>query len=76
MTESTPQSTEAEGPERYPVLPLRDIVVFPGSVDMNKLNPIDKFAMKALKAKSSDYRDWDAIATWAKCIATTLKKAA
>ena len=29
MTESKPQSTDAEGPERYPVLPLRDIVVFP-----------------------------------------------
>src|SRR6476619_5804668 len=29
MTESKPQSTEAEGSERFPVLPLRDIVVFP-----------------------------------------------
>src|SRR4029078_227408 len=29
MTETKPHSTEAEGPERYPVLPLRDIVVFP-----------------------------------------------
>jgi len=29
MTESKPQSTEAGGPERFPVLPLRDIVVFP-----------------------------------------------
>ena len=54
----------------------RDVVVFPGSVDMNKLDPIHKFAMNALKAKSGDYRDWDAISTWAKSIATTLKKAA
>ncbi len=29
MTEPTPHSTEAGGPEHYPVLPLRDIVVFP-----------------------------------------------
>src|SRR6478752_6933769 len=29
MTESKQQSTEAGGPERFPVLPLRDIVVFP-----------------------------------------------
>src|SRR5512146_1953751 len=29
MTETKPQSTEAGGPEHYPVLPLRDIVVFP-----------------------------------------------
>ena len=29
MTESKPHSTEAEGSERFPVLPLRDIVVFP-----------------------------------------------
>ena len=29
MTETKPHSTEAGGPEHYPVLPLRDIVVFP-----------------------------------------------
>jgi ATP-dependent Lon protease len=29
MTEPKPESTEAGGPEHYPVLPLRDIVVFP-----------------------------------------------
>ena len=29
MTETKPQITEAGGPEHYPVLPLRDIVVFP-----------------------------------------------
>src|SRR6478609_2077045 len=29
MTEPKPQITEAGGPELYPVLPLRDIVVFP-----------------------------------------------
>ena len=29
MTEPKPHSTEAGGPERFPVLPLRDIVVFP-----------------------------------------------
>ena len=52
-----------------------DIVVFNGSIDLNKLNSIEKMAMKALKAKSSDYRDWDAIKTWAKGIATMLKKA-
>src|SRR5215510_12340871 len=29
MTETKPHSTEREGPAHYPVLPLRDIVVFP-----------------------------------------------
>ncbi|MGC2410816.1 MAG: endopeptidase La [Methyloceanibacter sp.] len=29
MTEITPHTSEAEAPEHYPVLPLRDIVVFP-----------------------------------------------
>src|SRR5512146_2353711 len=29
MTESKPQSVKVPGPELYPVLPLRDIVVFP-----------------------------------------------
>ena len=29
MTETKPQKTEADAPEFFPVLPLRDIVVFP-----------------------------------------------
>src|SRR5688572_26689848 len=29
MTETKPQKTEADAPEHFPVLPLRDIVVFP-----------------------------------------------
>ena len=29
MTEESPKTSEAEAPECYPVLPLRDIVVFP-----------------------------------------------
>jgi menaquinone-dependent protoporphyrinogen oxidase len=51
----------------------REVIVFPGAVDLNKLNPIEKLAMKALKATSSDYRDWDAITSWAKGIAKSLK---
>ena len=47
----------------------QDTAVFFGAVDLNKLNPLEKLAMKALKSTSSDYRDWDKITAWAKGIA-------
>ncbi len=30
----------------------REVIVFPGSIDLNKLNLVEKLAMKALKAKA------------------------
>jgi len=52
----------------------RDIAFFHGAIDMKKLGLAEKLIVKALRAPAGDFRDWEAIASWAKEIATTLKK--
>jgi menaquinone-dependent protoporphyrinogen oxidase len=52
----------------------RDITVFHGSADEKKLNFFFKFMLKNVKAPTGDFRDWDAITSWAKKIAGELKK--
>ena len=52
----------------------RDIAVFHGALDVNKLNFFEKFILKMVKAPVSDFRDWDTINSWAKAIATEMKK--
>jgi len=51
----------------------RDIAVFHGAVDVGKLNFIEKRMLKTVKAPSGDFRDWDAITSWAAAIADALK---
>jgi menaquinone-dependent protoporphyrinogen oxidase len=51
----------------------RDIAVFRGAVDESKLNWLEKWALKNVKAPAGDFRDWDAIAAWATAIADALK---
>ena len=51
-----------------------DIVVFHGDVDMEKLNIIEKRILGNVKAPVGDFRNWDAITTWATSIASTLKE--
>jgi menaquinone-dependent protoporphyrinogen oxidase len=51
----------------------RDVTVFHGAVDAGKLNFIEKWILKNVKAPSGDFRDWDAIAAWAAAIADALK---
>jgi menaquinone-dependent protoporphyrinogen oxidase len=51
----------------------RDIALFHGVIDLRKLNFIERMMMKAMKAPTGDYRDWDAITAWATAIATTLR---
>ena len=53
----------------------RDIAVFHGTVDMEKLNFIEKSMIKNVKAPIGDFRDWDAITSWAVMIADELKEA-
>ena len=53
----------------------RDIAVFHGNVDMKKLNFIEKWMIKNVKAPVGDFRDWEAIASWATDIAAVLKEA-
>lgn len=52
----------------------RDITVFHGAIDMNKLNALEKFAIKKVKSPVGDFRNWDAITSWAKAISQELKK--
>ncbi|MCS7056697.1 MAG: flavodoxin domain-containing protein [Thermoflexales bacterium] len=50
----------------------RDIAVFHGKIDPDALHLGDKLIVKAVKAKTGDYRDWRAIEAWADNIARQL----
>lgn len=50
----------------------RDIAVFHGNMDEDKLNLGEKLIVKAIKGKFGDYRDWDAIRAWASQIGAAL----
>jgi len=52
----------------------RDVVVFHGALDSKKLSLPEKLILKGVKAPVGDFRDWDAIASWAAAITETLKK--
>ena len=52
----------------------RDVAIFHGAVDVGKLNLIEKWMLKNVKAPIGDFRDWDAITSWAAAIADALKK--
>jgi len=52
----------------------RDVVVFHGAVDVGKLSFIEKRMLKMVKAPIGDFRDWDAITSWAAAIADALKR--
>jgi menaquinone-dependent protoporphyrinogen oxidase len=53
----------------------RDIAVFGGLVDAKKLNPIERFMLKRMKAAMGDFRDWGAITNWANGIAGVVLEA-
>jgi len=52
----------------------RDIAVFHGAMNMKKLNLIEKWMINKVKAPLGDFRDWDAITSWARAIADVLKE--
>jgi menaquinone-dependent protoporphyrinogen oxidase len=52
----------------------RDIALFHGSLDPIKMNLIEKWMIKNVKAPIGDFRDWDAITAWASGIADTLRE--
>ena len=52
----------------------RDITVFHGVLDINKMNFIEKFMINKVKAPLGDFRDWDSIIAWATMIAGELGK--
>jgi len=53
----------------------RDIAIFHGYVNMKKLNFIDKWMAKNVEVPLGDFRDWEAITSWATDIADVLKEA-
>ena len=54
----------------------RDITVFHGAVALEKLNPLYKWMLNNVEAPIGDFRDWDAITSWATAIADVLKEKA
>ncbi|MGE5461762.1 MAG: hypothetical protein ACM3PS_00305, partial [Syntrophothermus sp.] len=53
----------------------RDIAVFHGYINHDRINFIEKWAIKSLVKKPfGDFRDWGAITAWAITIAKTLKE--
>jgi menaquinone-dependent protoporphyrinogen oxidase len=50
----------------------RDVVVFHGNLDPDKLNFIERRMIKMVEAQTGDFRDWEAIQAWAKSIAEGL----
>jgi menaquinone-dependent protoporphyrinogen oxidase len=52
-----------------------DMAVFHGYINPDKINFIEKWAIKSLVKKPfGDFRDWDAITAWATSIAKNLKE--
>jgi menaquinone-dependent protoporphyrinogen oxidase len=51
----------------------RDIAVFHGAVDVNKLNFIERWMLNNVKTPVGDFRDWDAITAWARTVAGELQ---
>lgn len=52
----------------------QDTAVFLGAIDPGTLNFLERTAIKKVGAPVGDFRDWYAIANWARSIAATLRK--
>jgi menaquinone-dependent protoporphyrinogen oxidase len=52
----------------------RDAAIFRGAVDPEKLTPVHKWILNNVEAPVGDFRDWDAITSWAAAIADALKE--
>ena len=51
----------------------RDMAIFHGSLDASKLNFLERWMIKNVKAPAGDFRDWEAIEAWAEAIAAELQ---
>lgn len=51
----------------------REMAVFSGEMDMQKLNFGEKLIVKAMKAPTGDFRDWDSIEAWARSVAEAVQ---
>jgi menaquinone-dependent protoporphyrinogen oxidase len=52
----------------------RDIVIFHGAIDLQKLNRLDRWMFRNVSSTVGDFRNWDAIAAWASRIAAALQE--
>ena len=52
----------------------RDVAVFHGMIDTEKLNFFEKMILRIVKPSVGDFRDWNAITAWAEAIASELKE--
>ncbi len=52
----------------------RDIAVFHGVVDGDKLTRIERWMIKNVKAPAGDFRDWDGITAWATAVADVVRE--
>ena len=50
----------------------REVVVFHGAIDPGKMKGMEKWMIDKVGADMEDSRDWDAITSWAKAIASVL----
>lgn len=62
---------ESEKPIADRVSP-RDVAVFHGNIDPDRLNLAERLIVKAVKGEFGDFRDWEAIRGWASEIASSL----
>jgi len=51
-----------------------DVAIFSGALDTKKLSFFERWIINKVKAPVGDFRDWDAISSWATAIADALKK--
>jgi menaquinone-dependent protoporphyrinogen oxidase len=51
----------------------RDITIFHGSVNVEKMNFLEKWMLNNVKSPVGDFRDWEAITAWATSISEALK---
>ncbi len=51
----------------------RDIALFHGAIDLEKLNFAEKHMVREFNMSVGDYRDWDAISNWAVSIVASLR---
>jgi menaquinone-dependent protoporphyrinogen oxidase len=50
----------------------RDVVVFHGAIDADKMKGLERWMIKKVDAAAEDSRDWEAIAAWAKNVASAI----
>jgi menaquinone-dependent protoporphyrinogen oxidase len=51
----------------------RDMVIFKGALDEERLGFVEKWMVRNVKAAKGDFRDWPAITAWAASIAEALR---